>query len=477
MRRLALLSKFFDRITTRRMQLTTQMGSITPRHGLRPNRLNAGVLACDFLVAAAGLTATLVLKVIGSLPVSEMFLLPAFPILILISGRRLRMPLFWRILALLLVWQIGELLSDLYRQTAMYDWLRGSANIAFFVVDYCCLAILLAGNRRRQVLFIASLAVGSIMHAFLVPAITLGDSWKWGYCWGASVLAALLGGYFYRRSRYGLVLALMTAIIAVDLLDNYRSAMLTTLVSTVLVVPIVPERVSSLRLLPRAGSVGRSVVLILMTVLGGGIATTLVHWVTHSGLLSQPMEQKNEMQENAQGGLLLGGRAEIFVSARAVLASPILGYGSWAKDPFYAEMYNQIEAEQTGAAPQPLAGDDLIPSHSHLMGTWVYDGILGAICWAYIFWLNARAVLYAPIMQSALVPAYALLLVNFGWAILFSPLGSTTRIVDALALVIILDVLKRTASADVRKFVGRRPAAKVARSTTRTSFSRFSQQV
>ena len=100
---------------------------------------------------------------------------------------------------------------------------------------------------------------------------------------------------------------------------------------------------------------------------------------------------------------MLGGRPEILVSSRAVLDSPILGHGSWAKDFKYNEMLNDLLIEQ-GKRENYLQDLDpdwrgLIPVHSHLMGAWVWAGILGAIFWAYIFWLVIKGIVRVSILR------------------------------------------------------------------------------
>ena len=44
-------------------------------------------------------------------------------------------------------------------------------------------------------------------------------------------------------------------------------------------------------------------------------------------------------------GLLLGGRSEFLVSSLAVLESPVIGHGSWAKDCRYASLYVELKRE------------------------------------------------------------------------------------------------------------------------------------
>lgn len=211
----------------------------------------------------------------------------------------------------------------------------------------------------------------------------------------------------------------------------------------VLVLPIIPERIGRLRLLPRVGSVMRVAVLVGMGVGAGWAASALVHFATSSGFVNEEAQAKNENQ--AQGsGILLGGRPEILVSSRAVLESPILGHGSWAKDYKYDEMLHDIQVEQgkqTNLQDLIGASEGLIPAHSHLMTAWVWAGILGAVFWIFILWLVIKAIVRVTILRPALAPIYAWMLASYAWDILFSPFGSSLRIQESLLLVVIIEML------------------------------------
>ncbi len=324
--------------------------------------------------------------------------------------------------------------------------MRGIANIAFLGVDCVALFILLAGNVRRQVIYLMGLALGDIMMTRFYPyQYAKEDTWKFGYATGVITLVLLLSCYFYRRRQYMAVAALILAIVAVNLLLNYRSPVLTLLVALALTVPVIPERLGRLRLLPRAGTGARLAVLVTLMAIAGLTAEGFVSLATRAGWLGEDAQKKNELESQSSAGWL-GGRAEIIIGLRAAIDSPILGHGSWAQDFTYIDMLYEWQHENGFIGDRETAevmGTGRIPSHSHLVGAWVDGGILGAVCWGYIFWLNLRAIMRLGVTDISLVPIYAAVLVNFAWTILFSPLGTTARMGDALALMIVLDILRR----------------------------------
>jgi hypothetical protein len=385
-------------------------------------------------------------RFVGKLPLAEIILILVVPIIWAVRERGPIQPVLKTILFLMGLWLFGQVLTDLYRRTAAVDWMRGDAAILFFALDLAGLTVLLAGSERRKAVFATGLAIGSLLVARFSPSYAAGgEPWKFGFASGTITLVVLVSCYFYSRRKYFVVGLLFIGIIGVNLLENYRGPVLGLLITMVMVLPIIPERIGRLKLLPRAGSVMRVAVLAGMAVGAGWAASALVHFVTSRGLISEEAREKNESQSQGTG-LLLGGRPEILVSARAVLDSPILGHGSWAKDSKYQEMLSDmmIEQGQPGnlALMERSALNGIIPAHSHLMGAWVSAGILGAVFWAYIFWLVIKGIIRVTTLLPPSAPLYAFMLQGALWDILFSPFGANLRIQDSFVILIILDLLE-----------------------------------
>jgi len=107
-------------------------------------------------------------------------------------------------------------------------------------------------------------------------------------------------------------------------------------------------------------------------------------------------------------------------------------------------MLFDIEVEQGVLDASDLSEleTNLIPTHSHLMGAWVWAGILGAAFWFYILWLTARATIRVAILRPPLAPIYASLVTGMFWQIMFSPFGLNIRMYDAVAILIMIDLLE-----------------------------------
>jgi len=359
------------------------------------------------------------------------------------------------------LWLFGQVVSDLYRQTATQDWIRGDATIIFFGLDILGTAILLSKNERRKIIFLVGMSIGSMLFTFIHPSdFALDQPWKFGYASGVITLTLLISCFFYARRNYMIAGLLILGIAAVNLLENYRNPVGQLLMILALVFPIIPEQFGRLRILPRSHDVARVAVLFGLTVGTVWVAARLVEFVTSAGLVSEEAKQKNEMQGRG-GSLLLGGRPEIQVSLQAVKDSPIVGYGSWAQDPKYVEMLFDMQLEQGLIDREDMLEyeSDLIPTHSHLMGAWVWAGILGGVFWFYILWLALRCIIRIAISRPPLAPVYMAMAIGLVWGILFSPFGLSVRVGDALVLVIVIDLLEsspssRKAATSLRRAIG-----------------------
>ena len=415
---------------------------------------------------------------VGDLFVAEIVIIVTFPLLLANSARRLRRPHLLRLFALLGLWLLAQVLSDAYNHTVEADRMRGMAGIIFFTVEIAFFAMSLAGNQRRKAIFLTAYALGSVGLTRFQPnvmAVTgrgAEDDWKWAYSYGVTMLALLVASFLAARGRQTLAILLLLGISAVDLLMNSRSAFLTLLVTATLVFPIIPDRIGRLRLLPRKNNLFRVAIVAVLALAAGWSAHQLLHLATRSGLVSEEAQLKNESQAQT-GNLLLGGRPEVFIGLRAAMDSPILGHGSWAKDMKYTEMQNDLMAEygiQGDLADIEANASGLIPSHSHIIGAWVFAGIIGAIFWGYVLSLVTRAIVFIALHRPPLAPLYAWLLVSYLWAIFFSPFGSTSRIIEAVTLTVIIDLLEEKPrvqalrsktgwrrAAVVRRLVGEKP--------------------
>jgi hypothetical protein len=446
-----------------------------------PRRWALGSSLAHAYVGLIGITTWFSVHLIGELPIGEILMVCALPVALLFSGRKALRPELKTVYALLLLWLLGQVIADIYNHTAMADRMRGSAAIVFFAIDLLGMSMLVGHSDRRKLIYLVGLMIGTLAQTRFMPSPDALDYlWKFGYATGAMLLALLVSSYFFARRRFMLSALPVLFICGVNLLMNFRSPVLDLMVTLVLLYPVIPERLGSVRLLPRQGSGARLLVLATFVMVAGLAAQSLIQFVTHSGYISEENQQKNVGQSGASN-LLLGGRPEFIVGLRAALDAPIIGHGSWPQERKYVEMFADLLAEQGragGSTNLILTGESgLIPTHSHIVGSWVFAGISGLVFWIYIMWVLLRSIVQISVLRPPLAPIYTWMMITMFWDLWFSPFASFRRLEEAFLLIVIADLPRIKSRVAVRGWV--RQGASRGRSGVRRipSFSAHSRAV
>jgi hypothetical protein len=291
----------------------------------------------DLISLIVGLFASFYVSVGGQLYVSEILLVLLAPVLWQQKGRFLvRNVNVRKILILGALWFISQVLTDLIRQTPMSDLMRGWAGIIVLLISFSSLYLLLGNNIRRIIIFIFGYALSGLLSLFFQPSAYFTTyPWKFGFGVPVILLTFLFiimisQGQLKRMRRW------LWLIMAVGALSFYLDARSLGGI-VILSGAVLWLRTSSFtwNVLARGRLQTLSVVGLLLV----GIGWVLLEGYAYSaqrGLFGQEAKDKFEMQYNGSvWGLILGGRVEILGSSRAILDSPIIGYGSWAKDSQY----------------------------------------------------------------------------------------------------------------------------------------------
>lgn len=410
--------------------------------------------ALDVLSFALPLGLATELTIGGRIFLTELIVLCAAIVVVAqwpkLSGDRNVRLVFW----LTMVWLGAQVATDLLRHAAFEDWSRGWARIVFFGLNFLTIVLLVDGQERRFVLMTLGV-VGSYVIRFFINPPPLAGVFEWWklfwvlpaglllalavcWCrrifWQSTVLigAILLNWVLYGRAMGGLFFITFVLVLVrfwllrnqnAQLVLSCRVRFMVLAVMACFALVILPSY-SSLSLRGAFGDLERERTLRQVQAgqqyLGGGI-------VGHTL------------------GLLVGGRNEMIVSSRAILDSPIIGHGSWAKNVEYIDLFAalggmDIDTYRLQAAYLFEAG--LIPTHSHILGAWVEAGLGGAIFWGAAMWLFYRAMLGALAIRSPLAPFFLSVAVLQLWDIVFSPFGAERRFTEALFFAIACHVLR-----------------------------------
>lgn len=374
----------------------------------------------------------------GQLIVSEILVLVMLPWL---WGARDRLPIPRWFVVLGVGWLISQIMTDVVVGSAFADYTRGWAAIVFTLTDFAAILILVS-TPGRACLFAIGLAVGGCVGYVVAPNVfaAAGDSWKFAFAFpvGFTMAVGLSGS---RGARHcWLTVCAFLGFGVLNFLFGFRSlGGVSLLTAGYLIFRIVFGR--------RQTFVGRSMLrsfggLILLAM---AVAATLqIYDVAASqGLLGLDAQARYANQSGALS-VLVGGRTEILVSSQAVIDSPILGHGSWAKDFAYVDLLGDRLSSfgyEMGAGLNDLG---LIPAHSYLMQSWVWAGLLGAVFWLAVLTIAVWMLADPTSLRVDIAPLLVFSTMLLIWNIVFSPYSAGQRILASYGLALCLLGLQLT---------------------------------
>jgi len=396
--------------------------------------------AALFLLGAAGAYS---FSIVGALPYSEAIMLAMLPVLLLTRGRRAfdRQYLLFYILAG--GWFLGTQIADIYNGIPAYNRMKGTARVVFFILDFMTLAILI-NNKSRKILVFA-LSLGTLL--FLSSLAFSYDfllQWKFGLSHAFAMLALLISAYFYKRRRYWVCFAITLVLAGINFRYGFRSQLVIHVIAAILILPIFDSAQTQAS---SARGYQNTVRVLVLLALSGGVAfaaNAAIKFAAEKGIFDEATNAKFQTQSEGDYGVLVGGRPETLVAIQAIRDNPIIGHGSFPFGLKYLQLKQDIQYEHGYSDTDEPEDTELpiIPTHSHLTMAWVEGGILGGICWIYIFVLVLRGVLRLTVLRPHLAPLYSYLLVNFLWDILYSPFGSVNRMRAAFFILLSYFILR-----------------------------------
>ncbi len=403
------------------------------------NRLN-GQAAPAYSDATGQLIALLVpalmfleVKIGGRLFLSEILLAGMLPWLFKVRSHLLAGAMQRRFFQLALFWLLAQMISDLVCDTPFVDWSRGWAKIIFLVINFTAIYLLLANRVERYFMFAAGIALGQIMAYFFNPNVfAAGLPWKFGYGHALTLLVILVASRLSLAQAGRLVPA--AAMLGMGLINFYmgfRSLGLICLLGGLVLVTRTSQASGLKAMVKFTTLIGLTMVAVM----------SIYSLAASHGYFGEKEQQRYARQSAGAAGVLVGGRSEILASSQAVMDSPIIGHGSWAKDPKYVQIMND-KLEKLGYQDKALSDSDLIPSHSYLMGAWVEAGVVGAIFWLFALYVTVRGLIASYSIHFYILPLILFEAFSFLWDIPFSPFGAEARLYAAFTLALMIFSLR-----------------------------------
>ncbi len=416
--------------------------------GATPSRRRrSGVEGVDVLIILIPCLQFVRITLIGVLNGSDLMMLAVF--LYLVFDRKIRIPTpvaRWT-LVLGLLWLASLCVTDIVRHSAFSDYARGWSNIGMTLVNLTVFWTLLYGRPRRLVLFGWGLAIGGVLLFYVNPTEILEGAsetvaWKFVFAYSVSLGVFLIASGKERRSHWPITLALIMG--AFNMVQGSRNTGGECLAAALYL--------SVIRIMRRKGPGNsklraRTAIALAVSILVGVVGVMWAYGrAAKAGILGEDAQRKYEQESSGKYGVLLGGRIELLATIPAIYDSPILGHGSWAKDPIYIiQMHRALLLLGYRIAAKSITPDDMrsgyIPEHSYFFGAWVDAGILGAVFWVWILVSTARVLMRAYPADAELLPVGSFLAFLLLWNVLFSPWGTDARFTFPYSFVLLMTLM------------------------------------
>lgn len=406
--------------------------------------------ATDCLLFLIGCFSKTHITLIGSLGISEVFILLFAPIIFIRNVNLFRREKVMTLINLAFFWFVGAFISDLAIGSPFPVAIRGIAHPLMLLSSIICIYPLLRKDLDGLKWIILGFAFSEIISIFafqshLSGGIEAGSAeaidkvvgYKLFWVGKATAIGELpiKGWYFEMPGIYSKFVPLGLATFA--LASGARSEFLAQMVSWILLM----MGGKNIRRIQNMGR--RTVYLLLALMVLGPVAKTIYKTAAKSGWMGESEEKKLEVQTKTGDSalkLIMSGRSDFFVSLLAALDRPILGWGSHAIDynDYYADFLRRFgdaeDAQKYELQLQMSNGVHFLPMHSHVTGFWAWHGIMGLVFWLYALWLITATLM----KRIGVYPPYfgylALVIPIMVWHILFSPFGLRTD--KALLLVV-----------------------------------------
>jgi len=422
-------------------------------------------LSINAIIWIIGLLSAYSFHLVGEVYISELLLLIVFGMMLKKHGIKLKEPFAKNILFFLLLWFIGQELTDMIRGTDLHDAMRGVAAIFFLAVDFCAVYMLVGNETKRIYIFLVAAALSQISIYFIHPSdYAIGEPWKFGYG-SPTIILVFVALTILMKKRMITSLGVLCVLFILGLLSIYLNSR--TMGGQVILAGLLfffsRRKVFYQFFLRTLSPVKIASMMMIFLVLIFGILKTY-QWVGDNDVLPKNSQEKYDATKQTFSGplgmlgFILAGRHEFLASTQAVYDSPIIGHGSWAKDMKYRLFLYQMNADlgtdfSDARLDNMVSRSELIPAHSHIMQAWVWAGILGAVFWFVVLKITITTLIQSIRYQHEMTLLIIFTSMNVLWDVIFSPFGAGMRFHWAIIFVLLALSLKMSAESreDKRK--------------------------
>lgn len=374
------------------------------------------------IVFVIGLLSCIQVRVVGTFSIAEVVALLAMPFVGLSCLRNKQIATF---MAMLGVWLLGVVISDILNETPQVDAIKGAFNVILFIAIIPFIYWSLKDNIYRILYYAAGYGISGVLQWRFF--ISTGDNEYYAQVWLSYCLIGLIcyiGYYLYSKGHKIAAYIVMEGFAFWTLFNESRHLFL--MISLGIVILLIIGNVKENNWQIKQQKFLRNIIplSIVLGIAFLGVTKTYSH-LASEGYLGERAQHKYEVQHSTRMGLA-SGRQDFILAIHTIAANPIWGYGSYAKDKtgLNYQLLRQLESKQTAQILYSSTYQEMLHGHSYILGAWVYSGILGAIFWIYVLGIilkfARKYLLSYPTLTCYFVISISLMM----WDILFSPFAN-----------------------------------------------------
>lgn len=402
-----------------------------------------GLDKTDILVLVLGFFVTIKIRIIGMFSVSELILMA---MLIFRRYYKYKNNIYVKNLRrYAILWMIGIIISNYYNNVSQLDFLKGVFFIIVLIIVIPPIYGLLYDKPERLVLFFLGYGFGQLLAPYTTNDVNLSEALSAEVYKYYAYLYAISGiSYFlYLKGKQTISVFIRYGVSVLGLFYMARNPFLTATIA--LSILLFTKKSNSYNLAYSIKIYKRKMpqLFFFMTIVMLG-ASFLYESLASNGTLGVKAQEKYYNQKLSGDNILEGGRRETFMGIQLIKENPIWGYGSYAKDKndeFHVRYAKEHDLEYVWTGNQ----DRFLPGHSHIVGTWVQNGILGGLFWVFVLLMCWKVFTSGCLMcEPRMLCLLMFQLCAFLWDLLFSPFGDRTfTMFFVITLFIIYDHFKK----------------------------------
>lgn len=378
----------------------------------------------DIIVFLIGCFATFYINLVGRVYVGELII---FLLYVIKPKTRANLPKELKVFRnLMYLWLASAIVTDIWRHTPLIDMLKGTISIMFLIALVPFVYWALYDRLSRWMVFYLGTVVSSQLTYYLITSQTEFGSAEIWKTYSYSPLFTGLAIYLYWKGKkfWSYVIFL---IFGMWILYGGSRNVFIACSMTVLIL-VVANRYSKYDITNQLKLYQSRILFLLLSMIIGVFAITNTYeYLASNGKLGIEAYEKYNKQKNSEFGMA-SGRMEVIMDADLISKSPIIGYGSFAKDRnnyvmrFYVK--HNIPFLPTTFDRDIDSVENMLPRHSRIGGLWMWHGIGAGIFWIYTLFLILRTLLTGCFLQKPRLSGLCIFtMMQELWDIFFSPMS------------------------------------------------------